>query len=399
MPRALDFTSSLYLGIRHPSRSLRPWSHFTTGKPAALESPPSAEAVAKALAELQGCERVTLLPSTLHLFVDLFELLRHEGVRLYIDAGAYPIARQGAELAAARGALLRQIPHYDPVAARRIIEADSGSSLRPVILADGFCADCGRSAPLPDYLHCAIQQNGYVVLDDTQALGIWGRAPDQVNPYGRGGGGTLHLHNIRCPAVIVGSSLAKGFGVPLAMLGGSAKVVRQFIRRSESRVHASPPSIAVLHAALHALRVNAERGDAIRRHLADLVTCFRGKIHRIGFCGTRSLFPAQAVFTYPRWDPVRLHRSLGAAGVRTIVVRERAAPGTKLLFVLNALHSIDDVDQAANALAAAADGRFARPRANPSTHYPWSASRVQVLDEIDPSRDCDHPDARGTGGA
>ena len=105
----LDFTSALYLGIRHPSRSLRPWSQLTTGKPAALESPPSSQAVARALAELQGCERVTLLPSTLHLFFDLFEVLRREGIRLYVDAGAYPMARWGAERAASRGVLLRQI--------------------------------------------------------------------------------------------------------------------------------------------------------------------------------------------------------------------------------------------------------------------------------------------------
>src|SRR5215472_10936696 len=30
----IDFTSSLYLGIRHPSRSLRTWLQLTTGKPA-----------------------------------------------------------------------------------------------------------------------------------------------------------------------------------------------------------------------------------------------------------------------------------------------------------------------------------------------------------------------------
>jgi 8-amino-7-oxononanoate synthase len=72
----LDFTSALYLGIRHPSRSLRPWSQFTTGKPAALELAPGAEAITTVLAELQGCERVTLLPSTLHLFFDLFEGVR-----------------------------------------------------------------------------------------------------------------------------------------------------------------------------------------------------------------------------------------------------------------------------------------------------------------------------------
>jgi 8-amino-7-oxononanoate synthase len=358
----LNFTSALYLGIRHPSQSLRPWSQLTTGKPAALGSPPSSHAVASALAELQGCERATLLPSTLHLFFDLFEVLRHEGIRLYIDAGAYPTARWGAERAASRGALLRQFPHYDPVSAQRMIEQDSASGLRPVILADGFCPDCGRTAPLLEYLRAVTRDRGYVVLDDTQALGIWGQAPSALNPYGSGGGGSLRLHNVCSHNVIVGSSLAKGFGVPLAMLGGGAKLIGQFLRRSETRVHSSPPSIAVLHAAHHALMVNAASGDTIRRHLAELVSRFRQQNRRAGLCGQRGIFPVQTLASGADIDPIRLHRMLGTAGVRTIVVRERTAPGEKLVFVFNASHKIDEVDQAANILAAAVDGRFERRR-------------------------------------
>ena len=350
----LDFTSALYLGIRHSSRALQPWSQLTTGKPAALETPPGAEAVASALTELLGCERVTLIPSTLHLFFDLFEVLRREGIRLYVDAGAYPMARWGAERAATHGVLLRQIPHYDPVAARQMIEQDGATGLRPVILADGFCPECGRAAPLPQYLPCVTANNGYVVLDDTQALGILGEAPGQLNPYGNGGGGSLRLHSIRSPAVIVGSSLAKGFGVPLAMLGGSAKFIDRFMQRSETRVHASPPSIAVLHAAEHALIVNAAHGDAIRRHLAELVTYFREQIRWTGF-GSQSIFPAQILASDLHRAPVRLHRMLLAAGVRTVVVRKRDAPGARLVFSFNASHSIADVDQAANTLAAAVD--------------------------------------------
>jgi 8-amino-7-oxononanoate synthase len=352
----LDFTSALYLGIRHPSGSLRPWSRLTIGKPAVLESPPSSQAIAEALAELQGCEHVTLLPSTLHLFFDLFEVLRREGIRLYVDAGAYPIARWGAERAASRSVLVRQFPHYDPVSAQRMIEQDSVSGFRPVILADGFCPDCGRVAPLPEYLRCVIREGGYVVLDDTQALGIWGRAPCELHPYGSGGGGSLRLHNICSPNVIVGSSLAKGFGVPLAMLGGGAKFIRQFMRRSETRVHSSPPSLAVLHAADHALTVNAARGDAIRRHLAELVTSFRELSGRDLFF-PRGIFPVQALASDPHRDPARLYRMLRGAGVRTIVVRERTAPGERLVFVFNALHRIEDVDQAAQILVAAVGGR------------------------------------------
>ena len=35
----LDFTSSLYLGMRHASRDLRPWDSLTRGMPAALVPP------------------------------------------------------------------------------------------------------------------------------------------------------------------------------------------------------------------------------------------------------------------------------------------------------------------------------------------------------------------------
>jgi 8-amino-7-oxononanoate synthase len=358
----LDFTSALYLGFRHPSRSLAPWSQFTTGKPSALEWASDADAITTALAELQGCERVTLLPSTLHLFFDLFEVLRQGGMRLYVDAGTYPIARWGAERAAARGATLRQIPHYDPVAAHRMVEEDSASRLRPVILADGFCPNCGRPAPLPQYLHCVAPDRGFVVMDDTQALGIWGQAPDRLNPYGRGGGGSLRLHRNRSPAAIVGSSLAKGFGVPLATLGGSAKLVRHFVRRSETQLHSSPPSIAALHAAEHALMLNATRGDTLRRHLARLVDRFRERIHRTRLSSTHSLFPVQTLTADPDLDVVRLHRMLGAAGVRTVAVRERTGSQAKLLFVFNASHSIDDVDRAAETLASAAASSLVRWR-------------------------------------
>jgi 8-amino-7-oxononanoate synthase len=64
----LDFTSVLYLGIRHAHHTLRPWAQLTTGRPAALEPAPQAVAVAQDLARLLGCERAVLAPSTLHLY-------------------------------------------------------------------------------------------------------------------------------------------------------------------------------------------------------------------------------------------------------------------------------------------------------------------------------------------
>lgn len=353
MRRSVDFTSALYLGLRHPRRSLGPWPQLTTGKPAALETPPPAQIAGAMLAQLQGCECAILLPSTLHLFFDLFEVLRRDGIEIYADAALYPIALWGAERAAARGVPLRRLPHYDPAAARQAIERDARFGVRPVILADGFCPECGRPAPLRDYLRCVAPHGGYVVLDDTQALGIWGTAPGPNDPYGLGGGGSLRLHAIRSPHVILGSSLAKGFGVPVAVLSGSAQLIRRFTRHSETRVHSSPPSLAVLHAALHALRLNAQCGDTIRRRLARLVARFREGIRRLGLREAGTLFPVQMLAPDHDGDAVRLQRLLRAADVHTVIVRGRAAPGARLAFVITALHSPAEIAQATKALRAA----------------------------------------------
>src|SRR5262249_56189746 len=95
-----------------------------TGKPIVLETPAGVIGLARQLAALQGCERATLLPSTLHLFWDLFGLLADAQVRIYMDESAYRIARWGVERAAAQGIAARTFPHHDATAARALIERD-----------------------------------------------------------------------------------------------------------------------------------------------------------------------------------------------------------------------------------------------------------------------------------
>ena len=85
-----DFTSALYLGLEHASWSLPEWERLTLGKPAGLESPPGAAEVERNLAELTGCERALLAPSTLHLFWDLLTILARRDVNIFLDGGSLP---------------------------------------------------------------------------------------------------------------------------------------------------------------------------------------------------------------------------------------------------------------------------------------------------------------------
>ena len=346
----LDFTSVLYLGFRHAHPTLRPWAQLTTGRPAALEPAPEAIGVAQDLAQLLGSERAALAPSTLHLYWDLFDVLANERIAIYADAGTYPIARWGIERAAAKGVPTAIFQMHDPAALEELLHRDRRTGLRPVVVTDGLYPATGQTAPLPDYLKLVRERNGYLVIDDTQALGILGKGPAQDAPYGRGGAGTPAWHGVEGPEIIMGSSLAKGFGAPLAVIASNAKLIVKFEDLSATRVHSSPPSIAVISAARRALAVNAKQGDRLRSHLAKLVRHFREGLRQIGLSALGALFPVQTLKAIPGTDPQRLYRRLLSFGVRAVLRSARQLPGAALSFLITALHTRSDIGRCMEAL-------------------------------------------------
>lgn len=349
----LDFTSSLYLGLRHASASLRPWARLTTGVPAALWTPRMSLAIGARLAGMTGTERATLCRSTLHAFWDLFTILRERNTTIYVDASTYPIARWGIERVACGGTPLRIFRHHDSADLRRQMARDAAAGRRPLVVADGFCTGCGRFAPIRPYLTQARSRGGMLVLDDTQAFGIFGRTPSVDHPYGVGGGGSLQAHSIADPNIIVVNSMAKGFGVPMAMVAGSAARISAFERHSETQVHSSPPSFADLYAAESALMVNRRDGDAIRSRMVMLIRRFRRQLHAIGIPMTHSLFPLQSLHLGDDRRAAELHRRLRRMGIGAVLHRPGCQPGAAVSFIITASQAPADIDRAARAIICA----------------------------------------------
>jgi len=351
----LDFTSALYLGLNHAHAELRPWTQLTLGKPAALSPPPESDALADQLARLIGCERATLGTSTLHLFWDVFGLISRERVAIYIDAGTYPIARWGAERALARGALVRGFRHHDVSALQQALWRDAGSGRTPIVVTDGFCPGCGRHAPLRAYLDKARAYGGWLVIDDTQALGIYGRLA-RGTPYGRGGGGSLRWHALEDDQVLVISSLAKGFGVPVAVLAGSDAAIERFTQHSETRVHCSPPSVAMVRAAEHALTINATQGDWLRDQLAQRVRYFRTRLSELTLTAAGGWFPVQTLRLKPVHTASEVHAYLHDAGIEAVLQRDRNGSDPRVSFILTARQRRSEIDRALAVLAQALMG-------------------------------------------
>lgn len=322
----LDFASSLYLGFEHPHAALVPWDRFTLGRPAALQEPPGARAAARELAALAGCEAGTLLPSTLHLFWDLLGLLAREPVTLLVDAQAYPVLQTAALHWAGRG-----VPLVRFHGAQGLARALQQHAAPPLVLADGWHPGADRQPDLAAYAALAARRGGRLVVDDTQAFGV----------HGAHGGGTFARLGLRGPHLLLGASLAKGFGAPLALLAGPAPLLARFEAASQARVHSSPPSAAAVAAARHALLLNRREGGRRRRHLARAVQHLRRALAAAGLPALGGDFPVQTVALPAATDVQALQQRLQRRGLLAVPLR-----GPRLGLIANARHSAREIDAA-----------------------------------------------------
>jgi 8-amino-7-oxononanoate synthase len=160
----------------------------------------------------------------------------------------------------------------------------------------------------------------------------------------------LPQYQIDGPDVLAISSLAKGFGAPVAVLSGSRAAVEEFKANSETRVHCSPPSVAVIRAAEHALRVSYKQGDRLRLRLASLVMRFRRGAQAGGLEFTGGLFPVQTLAPASKAETVRLYERLLHKGVRTVLRGARHGQDPRLSFVITARHTPEAIDRAVSAL-------------------------------------------------
>jgi len=346
----LDFTSSLYLELRHPSEALAPFRQLTTGVPAAVRSPAEADDLAGSLGRLMGCSAAILGTTTLHIFWELFCILCRRQSGLLIVGEIYPIALWGVERAAALGVPVARVVAHEPGRVSKRAQAWSRRGIRPIIVTDGIFFPEGRIAPLRSYGRIAAASGGLLVIDDTQGLGILGNNPTASAPYGHGGGGSFRFHDLTGPHLIGVCSLAKAFGVPIAVLAGSGPMVRAFASKSATRRHSSPPSMAVLAAGIRAITINRRCGDHLRARLLDNIRRFRHMLTGAGLQPAGGLMPVQTLSFGPEKEAGAIHLGLTRAGIRALVAPNPILSGGRVILVITASHRPSDLKHAAVAL-------------------------------------------------
>lgn len=335
----IDFTSSLYLGIQHDSHSLKPWKTLTTGRPISITNPTSYSKIEKRIAALQGLEEGAIAKSTFHLFWDLFSILGIGNYIAFADSKNYPVAQWGLDRFSSMGNTVVQYKHHDSYGLNKLLASRVKSGERPLVVTSSWCQKSGQFAPLKDYLNSIRLYDGILIVDDSQSLGIFGQDPNYSQPYGYSGGGVLKYLNISGPDIILISSLAKAFGVPIGIMSGSNEVIKHFKLLSNTRYHCSPPSYADISAAEHALYINDQFGDQQRQKLGTLVRNFKMNLLDCGISTTESLFPLQKLFLPLEVDILSFYTKLRQAGIESILSGSNKAEEYSIFFSLNANHT------------------------------------------------------------
>jgi 8-amino-7-oxononanoate synthase len=335
----LDFISSAYLGLRHPARSLGPWKALTTARPAALGGALLADMAARQVAALQGREYALSGPSTLHLAVDVITAALPPGAELHWDAHLYPVLRYPVQLASRR----QPLPAHDVGALTR--ELGENGTAPHVMVTDGYCVECGRAAPLSRYLAALEPCGGILIVDDTQAIGVFGTPGS--SPFGDGGGGSPRAQNIGTGApIIVLASLAKAFGAPMAVVSGPGRLLEPLREGGFSRQHCSPASIPAARGALRALCINEADGTTRRQRLAQSLWRFHTRCRRFGVPVRHTFHPVQSIPLGPTQDPLTVSRAARVSGLALAPCRDLI--GSPLIrLVVTAQHQPEEIDEAA----------------------------------------------------
>lgn len=246
-----DFSSNDYLGLAGSSRlSAAIASALQRGVPAGAGGSrllrgnhPEHAALEAEAAAFFGAERVLYFGSGYTANAALFSTLPQRGDFVVYDALVHASAHEGIQTSKAQAVAAT---HNDVESFAQAIEnwRRNGGAGHPWIAVESLYSMDGDRAPLEELAALAQKHDGFLVVDEAHATGVFGLD-------GRGFAADLENRS----NVIVLHTCGKALGVSGALLGASAVLCDYLVNRARGFIYSTAPSPLMAAAVRESLRI------------------------------------------------------------------------------------------------------------------------------------------------
>lgn len=318
--QGIDFTSNDYLGLASaPRLAAAITAAIREGVPAGSSGSRllrgnhwAHEALEAAAAAFFGTEKVLYFGSGFAANVALFSTLPLRDDLIVYDLLVHASVHDGI---AASKADAVAVPHNDVEAFEAAIRnwRNTGGKGTPWIAVESLYSMDGDRAPLTALAEIAARHDGFLVVDEAHATGVFG-------PFGRGLASGLEGHG----NVLTLHTCGKALGVSGALLGLPAVLAAYMVNRARNFIYSTAPSPLMAVGVLEALRMIADEPD--RRSRLDELRDLAGEQLRSKLGITPSGSQIQPVMIGENAIAVRIAARLHKEGFDIRAIRPPTVP-------------------------------------------------------------------------
>lgn len=253
----IDFTSNDYLALANAPRLKNAVAAaIERGVPVGAAgsrllrgNDPEHEALEAEAAHYFGTDRCLYLGSGYVANAALFSTLPQRDDLIVYDALVHASVREGIAASKARSICVAHNDIDGFADAIRKWRRDGGVG-HPWISVESLYSMDGDRAPLTDLAQLADDNDGFLVIDEAHATGVFG-------PGGRGFASTLE----RRENVVVVHTCGKALGVVGALIGGNAALCDYLVNRARSFIYSTAPSPLMAAGVRESLRILADEPE------------------------------------------------------------------------------------------------------------------------------------------
>lgn len=318
--QGIDFTSNDYLGLASAPR-------LAAAIAAAIGEgvPPGAggsrllrgnhwvhEALEAEAAAFFGAEKALYFGSGFAANVALFSTLPQRDDLIVHDALIHASVHDGI---AASKAEAVAVPHNDAEAFDDVIRRwrDGGGTGSPWIAVESLYSMDGDRAPLSVLAEIAARHDGFLVVDEAHATGVFGSGGRGLASGLKSSGNVLTLH-----------TCGKALGVSGALLGLPAVLAAYMVNRARNFIYSTAPSPLMAAGVRAALRIIDDEPE--RRDRLDALRSFAGEQLRSKLGVTPSGSQIQPVIIGDNARAVRIAGRLQSEGFDVRAIRPPTVP-------------------------------------------------------------------------